>query len=91
MPSLSLPEVLDRTTVSAFASTLLASRGEAMLLDAGPLRRLSALGCEMLVSASKQWAEDGQAFRINGWRDEVAGVLEQLGGHASIFTVERLS
>ncbi|SCY81544.1 Anti-anti-sigma regulatory factor (antagonist of anti-sigma factor) [Paracoccus tibetensis] len=91
MPSLSLPEALDRTTVSAFASTLLASRGEALLLDASPLRRLSALGLEMLVSASKQWTDDGKEFRIDGWRDDVAGVLEQLGGNASMLNAERMS
>ncbi|MGP1358560.1 hypothetical protein, partial [Roseicyclus sp.] len=44
--------------------TLLGLRGRAVAIDAGDVRKASGLALEVLVSADRQWREDGESFRI---------------------------
>ena len=79
MPSISLPEVLDRTTVPAVSAAILAGRQSDLTIEAGNVRRVSGLGVEMLLSARRQWVEDGQSLMLGSISDTFAEALEQLG------------
>jgi chemotaxis protein CheX len=61
---LKLPENLDVAAARVVMDTLLGLRGGAVSVDAGDVRKASGLALEVLVSAVRQWREDGQIFRI---------------------------
>lgn len=88
MPSITLPEVLDRTTVPGLCETLLAARNEQLVIDAGAVRRLSAIGFEMLLATARQWQEDGQSMQIADMSDAFADTISQLGAAPADLHVE---
>lgn len=79
MPSMPLPETLDLGAASEFAAQLLTQRGSDICLDGSPVRKLSAIGLEMLIAASAQWRADGHAFEISGWSDAAVETMSTLG------------
>lgn len=88
MPDLRLPEVLDQRGAQAVAAQLHDHLGQPVTVDAGALRRLGAVGAEMLIAAQRQWQADGVAFGVTGWPPEALSALAVLGLDPGDFTVE---
>jgi len=74
-----LPEVMDRKGAFETAQQLLTLRGQALEVDAGQVRRLSALGAEMLLSAMQQWREDAMSFNVRHWSEPASTALQTIG------------
>lgn len=88
MPELKLPEVLDQNGTQAVAMQLLDLLGHALVIDASEIRRLSAVGVEMLVSAHRQWAADSIAFEVTDWSQDALKALSVLGFDPETLRVE---
>ena len=54
MTALPLPETLDRKAASELSKALLTHRGADIVLDAAPVRKLGAIGVELLIAARLQ-------------------------------------
>lgn len=61
---LKLPEHLDVAGARSVHEDLLGLRGRAVSIDAEAVRKAGALGLEVLLSAARQWREDGLPFRV---------------------------
>jgi anti-anti-sigma regulatory factor len=48
-------------------------------VDAGKLAFVGALGMQVLISANRQWAEDGHAFSIHPTTPALASAARGLG------------
>ena len=79
MTILTLPEALDRKALSDLSKTLLSHRGNAIVLDAAAVRKITTIGTEMLVAARHQWQADGVKFVIQNWTDEGVQALSRIG------------
>lgn len=77
--ALPLPETLDRKAVSEFSKALLAHRGADIVLDAGGVRKLAAIGVEMLIAARLQWQADGARLEIRGWSEGALQTTQRIG------------
>lgn len=62
--TMSLPAILDLNAVGPLAHDILAVRGQALTLDASEVRRLGALGLQVLMSARNTWEHDGLPFFV---------------------------
>lgn len=54
-------------------------RGRPLVLDGSQVDRLGGLCLQVLVSAHKTWAEDGQEFRLENSSDELRQKLALFG------------
>ncbi|MGY6703714.1 STAS domain-containing protein [Roseinatronobacter sp.] len=88
MPELKLPEVLDQRGAQRVATQLLDRLGEGIVLDASEIRRLGGAGLEMLISAHRQWHEDGMSFETRHWPDSILNAFEILGVDPKDLNVE---
>lgn len=61
---LRLAPALESTQAEGLRSELLERRGRDLAIDAGAALRLGTLCLQVLVSAAKTWAADGQSMRI---------------------------
>jgi chemotaxis protein CheX len=59
-----LPENMDLKAATPLAAQILAIEGRALVLDASSVRRLGALGLQVLLSARRSWAEANAPMRI---------------------------
>ncbi len=62
--ALCLPETLDLPAAQQLAGELNACRGAPVTLDASQVKRMGALALQVLLSARKTWAADGQPLAI---------------------------
>lgn len=85
MTALPLPETLDRKAASELSKALLTHRGADIVLDAAPVRKLGAIGVELLIAARLQWQNDGAGFEIRNWPDAAMQVLDRIGATPEIF------
>ena len=88
MPELKLPEVLDQRGAQTVSAQLLSQLGQDMILDASGIRRLGAVGVEMLIAAHHQWEQDGTAFEIRNWSQDALKALSILGVTPQAFAME---
>jgi anti-anti-sigma regulatory factor len=58
---------------------ILGQRGNALALDVGRVEHISALTLEVIIAAAKQWASDGQPFRLCGQAPRFDLVCNRLG------------
>lgn len=79
MTALTLPETLDHITAPEISKTLLAHRGTDIVLDAGAVQRLSAIGVELLIAARKQWEADSARIEIINWPDIALTAMQRVG------------
>ena len=79
-----LAETLDLNAAEPLRQALAELRGQPVLLDGSQVTRLGGLCLQVLVSARKTWAEDGQDFHLDRCSPEL---LEQL----RLFGAEDLS
>ncbi len=59
-----LPAVLDLRAAASLKTELLARRGGPLTLDASGVERLGGLSLQVLISAAKTWAADGQTLTV---------------------------
>ena len=59
-----LPDLLDLSTAAAVRQMLLDRRGADLALDASNVRKVSAVGLQVVISAARTWQADGHDFRI---------------------------
>jgi chemotaxis protein CheX len=76
---LTLPAGLDAAAVEALHADLAAARGRDVRLAAAEVRRLGALGAQLLLAAARAWAEDGRRFSLEAPSDEFLDALRLLG------------
>ncbi len=88
MLRIELPEVLDQRAAQTVADHLLSHRGEVVTLDASHVRRLGAIGAEMLIAAQKQWLADETHFSVSGWSQEAQDALGEIGLSTEDFAEE---
>lgn len=76
---IALPETLDMRAAQPLRDQLMAARGAKVELDGSGVRRMGALGLQVLLAAERQWRADGHELRlINPSPDLLAG-LKLLG------------
>jgi chemotaxis protein CheX len=61
---IALPAVLDIRAAEPLKADLLAARGQALTVDASAVERLGGLCLQVLLSARKTWAADGQDLTV---------------------------
>ena len=61
---LALDETLDLNAASELAKSLQAMRGKSVAIDPSRVGRVGAQCIQVLVGASKSWADDGVAFSM---------------------------
>jgi chemotaxis protein CheX len=64
LAAISLPPVLDLQAADPLRAELLSLRGRPLQVDASQVNRLGGLCLQVLMSAKKLWAEDGQSFTL---------------------------
>ena len=74
-----LPETLDLNAAEPLRQALVEHRGRPLVLDGSQVSRLGGLCLQVLVSARKTWAEDGQEFRIEQCSLELQQQLDLFG------------
>ena len=79
MTTLTLPETLDRKTVTELSRKLLAHRGTAIAIDAGSVRKLGTIGFEMLIAVRHQWQSDGMTIEFRNWTEDAIQTLNRIG------------
>lgn len=60
-----LPPILDLHAAASLKAELLARRGSPLTLDASGVERLGGLSLQVLLSAAKSWAADGQSLTVS--------------------------
>ena len=76
---LRLPETLDTAGALALREDLLALRGKLARLDASSVTRMNGFAAEILVSARRQWAEDGAQLIVSDPSDAFDAAITDLG------------
>jgi chemotaxis protein CheX len=74
-----LPAALDAGAAGELARSLLALRGQPLVLDASGVGRVGALGLQVLVSARRTWGRDGLALTIERRSEVFAAALARAG------------
>lgn len=74
-----LPEILDSSAASALREVLLAQRGEALVIHADGVERISTPCLQVLMSAAATWLADGVGFAISGPSAMVVETVALLG------------
>lgn len=78
-PRVTLPESLDLRAAQPLRDQLLATRGASVELDGSGVRRLGALGLQVLLAAERQWQADGQSLRLVDPSPDLLAGLKLLG------------
>ena len=63
-PVLALPAAINTGSIGALRTQLVERRGAPLELDASSVQRVGGLGLQVLLSAARAWAADGQHFAI---------------------------
>jgi chemotaxis protein CheX len=71
-----LPEVLDADAATRLAGDILDLGGQPVAIDASALRRMSALGLQVLLAARKTWVAEGFEMTV---RDPSPAYVEAMG------------
>ncbi len=74
-----LTETLDLLAATPLATTLLAKRGQDVVIDGSAVRRLGGQCLQVLLAARATWAADGRSFRIAIASAELVHGLAQFG------------
>jgi chemotaxis protein CheX len=61
---ITLPAIMDLGAAKPLALQILAVEGHALVLDASSVRRLGALGLQVLLSARRSWAGSKASLKI---------------------------
>ncbi|MEL7255385.1 MAG: STAS domain-containing protein [Pseudomonadota bacterium] len=78
-----LPEHFDGSTASQVVAEMLSHRGKPLTLHGARVKSAGALGLQVLISATKQWAHDDQPFTVVDGSDALIRGVEVLGMDSS--------
>jgi chemotaxis protein CheX len=70
---------LDLNAAEPLRQALVEQRGRALTLDGSQVERLGGLCLQVLISAHKTWAEDGQDLRLEHCSPELVQQLQLFG------------
>ncbi|WP_374516103.1 STAS domain-containing protein [Brevundimonas sp.] len=79
-----LPAVLDLHAAGSVKTELLARRGEPLALDASGVERLGGLSLQVLLSAARTWAADGQELIVSPVSDAFVEQCRAFGAGALV-------
>lgn len=91
MTVLPLPEAFDQRAASEFSKSLMACRGDSIAIDAGAVKKLSAISIELLIAALNQWKNDRCDFVIRNCSKTFMSTLETLGIAPMTLNIEHFS
>jgi len=86
--ALTLPEVLDICEAAPLAASLLAARGNQVVIDASRVEKVGAQCVQVLLSAHATWLRDGASFNISSPSRGFVDSLETLGIPVSFFSMQ---
>lgn len=76
---LSLDSVLDLNAATGLHATLLGLRGSDLVIDASSVDKVSTLCVQILMSASKTWAEDQKNLTFSDMSDSLMKIMQLSG------------
>lgn len=79
---------LDSAAAAKMAHDILERRGAALRVDASAAAFAGTLPLQVLISAKKQWLEDGQDFRTSPLSPEFSQAATELGVDLSLIGAE---
>ena len=80
---------LDTEAAEELATTLIASRGSDLVLDASAVEQLGAFAVQVLIVAARDWESAGNTLTLEGLPDEIESQLAEFGlPPAQFMTVE---
>ena len=82
MAALLLPRVLDFAAARTLWDSLDERRGEALVLDASEVERVSGLCLQVLIAGNAEWRQAGISFRICSASPAFAEALKTMGANA---------
>lgn len=88
MAALALPETLDLKAAGPLKAAFLQCRGDAIEVEAGQVRRLGGLCLQILLAASKAWAQDGKAFSIKGPSEAFLETTRLFGADGALLSAD---
>jgi chemotaxis protein CheX len=74
-----LPDLMDLSTAATLRQMLLERRGADLALDASNVRKVSAVGLQLVISAAKTWRADGHDFRIEAPTRQMRDAFDIMG------------
>lgn len=74
-----LAGTLDTVAAEAMRQTLLAARGAPVTLEGSSTQRVGGAALQVLLSARRQWAEDGHGWKIEAPSDALRDALCLMG------------
>ena len=77
-----LPAVLDLRAAASLKAELLTRRGSPLTVDATGVERLGGLALQVLLSATKTWAADGQSLTVSPVSEAFADQCQAFGAAA---------
>lgn len=69
----------DHVSLAAFRDELLEHRGTALSVDVSGVERIGALALEVMMSAARQWKDDGTEFAVIGSSPVLDDICQDLG------------
>ena len=83
-----LPDLLDISTATSVRQMLLDRRGSDIVLDASSVRKVSAVGLQVVISAARTWQADGHDLRIDAPSKQMRDAFDIMGFDAtSLFEI----
>lgn len=83
-----LPDLLDISTAAAVRQMFLDHRGSDLALDASSVRKVSAVGMQVVISALRTWQSDGHVLRIDAPSKQMCDAFDIMGFDAtSLFEI----
>lgn len=76
---LPLPGVLDTVAAESLRQALLGARGQPLTLDGSSSLRVGGAALQVLLSARRQWIEDGHSWTIDAPSAALRDALELMG------------
>ncbi|RIJ13793.1 STAS domain-containing protein [Henriciella mobilis] len=83
--SITLPDDLSGVFCEALKADLLARRGQPLELDASNVVRCGGQAVQLLVSAKRSWASDGQPFAIVNPEADFIRIVQLTGLQDELF------
>ena len=74
-----LPDRLDSSAATGLMQALLDRRGQPLVLDASKVDLIGALALEVIISAGKQWSDDGHSLTVSAASDRFRASCDALG------------
>lgn len=74
-----LPDRIDRNGARMVMQAILGAQGDDLALDGAAVRMIGTPGVQVLLSAARQWAQDGRRLTLDPVSQDLAQALDRLG------------